>query len=45
MGVGQSVIFSQPQGYRGATMEEGEVQISSLIATIISFLSRNSSVR
>ena len=45
MGVGQSVIFSQPLGDRGATMEKGEVQIFFLIATIISFLSRNSSVR
>ena len=45
MGVGQSVIFSQPRGDRGATMEEGEARIFFLIATIISFLSRNSSVR
>ena len=45
MGVGQSAIFSQPRGERGATMEEGEVQIFCLIATVISFLSRNSSVR
>ena len=39
------VIFSQPRGDRGATMEEGEVQIFFLIATIILFLSRNSSAR
>jgi len=45
MGVGQSVIFSQPQGDRGATMEEGGAQIFFPIATIISFLGRNSSVR
>ena len=38
-------IFSQPRGDRGATMEEAEVQIFFLIATIISFLSRNSSAR
>ena len=44
MGVGQS-LFSKPRGDRGATMEEGEVQIFFLTATIISFLSRNSSVR
>ena len=44
MGVGQS-LFSKPPGDRGATMEEGEVQIFFLTATIISFLSRNSSVR
>ena len=44
MRVGQSVIFSQPRGDRGATMEKGEVQIFSLIATIISFLSRNSKI-
>ena len=37
------VIFSQPRGDRGATMEEGEVQIFFLIAIIISFLSGNSS--
>ena len=30
---------------RGVAMEEGEVQIFFLTATIISFLSRNSSVR
>ena len=42
MGVGQSV-FSKPQGDSGATVEEGEVQIFFLIATIISFLRRNSS--
>ena len=34
---------SQPRGERGATKEEGEVQIFFLIATVISFLSRNSS--
>ena len=45
MGVGQSVIFSQPRGDRGVTMEEGEVQMFFLIATIILFLRRNSSVR
>ena len=45
MGAGQSVISSQPRGDRGATMEEGEVQVFFLIATIISFLSRNSSIR
>ena len=39
------VIFSQLRGDRGAAMEEGEVQIFFLIATIISFLSRNSSAR
>ena len=39
------LIFSQPRGDRGATMEEGEVQIFFLIAIIISFLSRNSSAR
>ena len=38
MGVGQSVIFL-------TTTKEGEVQIFFLIATIISFLNRNSSVR
>lgn len=27
MGVGQSVIFSEPRGDRGATIEEGKVQI------------------
>ena len=32
------VIFSQPRGDRGATMEEGEVQIFFLIAIIINFL-------
>ena len=42
MGVGQS-LFSKPRGDRGATMEEVEVQIFFLTATIISFLSRNSS--
>ena len=36
--VGQSIIFSQPRGDRGATMDEGEVQIFFLIVTIISFL-------
>ena len=45
MGVGQSDIFSQPRGDGGETMEEGEVQIFCLIATLISFLSRISSVR
>ena len=46
MGAGQSVIFPQPRGRdRGATMEEVEVQILFLIATYISFLSRNSSLR
>ena len=43
MGVDQWDIFSQPRGDGGATMEQGEVQIFFLIATIISFLSRNSS--
>ena len=38
MGVGQPVIFSQPRGDRGATMEEGEVEIFFLIVSIISFL-------
>ena len=28
MGAGQSVIFSQPRGDRGATREEGEVQMT-----------------
>ena len=28
MGVGQMVIFSQPRGDRGATVEEGEVQMT-----------------
>ena len=37
-----AVIFSRP---RGATMEEGKRQIFFLIATIISFLTRNTSVR
>ena len=45
MGVGQSVIFSQPRGDQGAIMKKGEVQIFFLIATIISFLGKNSSVR
>ena len=27
MGVGQSVIFSQPRGDQGATMKKGDVQI------------------
>ena len=45
MGVGQSDIFSQPRGDGGETMEEGKAQIFFLIATIISFVSRNSSVR
>ena len=40
MGVGQSVIFSQPRGDKGAAMKEGEVQIFFLIATIISFLGK-----
>ena len=43
MGAGQSVIFSQARGDRGTTMDEA--QIFFLIATIISFLSRNSSAR
>ena len=38
MGVGQSVIFWQPRGDRGATMEEGEVQIYSLIPQLFHFL-------
>ena len=45
MGVGQWDIFSQPRGEGGTTTEQGEVQIFFLIATIISFLVRNSSVR
>ena len=43
--VGLDRCSSQPRGDRGATMEEGEVQIFSLITTIISFLSSNGSVR
>ena len=43
--VGLDGCSSQPRGDRGATMEKGEVQIFSLITTIISFLSRNGSVR
>ena len=42
MCVSQS-LFSKPRGDREAAMEEDEVQIFFLIATIISFLSRNSS--
>ena len=45
MGVGQSVIFTQPRGDRQATMEEGEEQLFVLIAPIILFLRRNSPVR
>ena len=45
MGVRQSVIFSLPRGDQGATMKRGEVQIFFLIATIISFRGKNSSVR
>ena len=45
MGVSESVIFSQPPGDLGAATEEGEVQIFFLIATIISFLGTNISVR
>ena len=49
MGVGQTVIFSQPREDRGATMEEGKVQMTADFlsdnATIILFFRRNSSVR
>ena len=34
----KAVIFSRPRGDRGATMEEGKLQIFVLIATFLPFL-------